>query len=57
MRENRNKEGYYNIYRGEMLRPIKVECKVINGTTYEIIHHDSEKTEVVNGYEAQGSFR
>ena len=57
IRENGNEEGYYKLYRGNMLHPIDVQCKVINGTTYEIIHHDSEKTEMINGYEAPGSFR
>ena len=54
---NDDKEGYYNIIRGNMLHSIEIECKVINGITYAIIHHDSEKTELVTGYEEPGSFR
>jgi len=54
---NDNNEAYYNIKRGNMLHPIEAECKMINGKSYAIIHHDSEKTELVTGYEAPGSFR
>ena len=57
MRINDNKEGYYNIHHGNMLDSIEAECKVIEGITYAIIHHNSEKTELVDGYDAPGSFR
>ena len=57
MQINENKEEYYNIHHGDMLHSIEVECKVIDGGTYAIIHHDSEETELVHGYEDPGSFR
>ena len=40
-----------------MLQPIEVECKVINKTAYAIIHHDSERSTTVKGYERPGSYR
>jgi len=57
MQFNDKKEGYYYIHHGNMLQSIEVECKVTNGTTYAIIHHDSETAELINGYESAGSFR
>ena len=57
MQFNDNKEGFYSIHHGSMLHLIEVECKWINGTTYAIIHHDSEETGEVSGYDAPGSFR
>ena len=57
MQFNDNKEGFYSIHHRKMLHSIEVECKWINGTTFAIIHHDSEESVEVSGYEAPGSFR
>ena len=40
-----------------MARVIVVECRVIYGTTYAILHHDSEVSKNVTGYEGVGAFR
>ena len=40
-----------------MLQSVEVECKAINNTEYALIHHDSEASATVTGYEAAGSFR
>ena len=53
---NEGIEDYYNIQHGDMMDSIKVHCKVTDGVAYAILHHESEKAEMVQGYESAGSF-
>ena len=54
---NDGRAGYYSIQRRNMAHAIVVECKIIDGKTYAILHHDSEVTKIVTGYEGPGSFK
>ena len=52
-----NLEGLYKIQHEAMLRPVEVECKIINNKIYALAHHNSEVTATVRGYEGPGTFR
>ena len=54
---NNYREDNYKIKYGDKKQLISVECKVNNGTSYGLVHHDSESPTLVTGYESPGTYR
>ena len=54
---NGNKDGFYNIQRPQMIHNATVECKIVDGRTTAVFHHDVEEEVAVNGFEQPQSYR
>ena len=54
---NNYREDNYKIKYGDKKQLISVECKVNDGATYALVHHDSESPSLVTGYEPPGTHR